>query len=143
MRLTRKADYGIRALYHIACQPPEKYCSVEEIGRTEGIPEGFLAKVVGELVRGGLLHSRRGMDGGLRLARPASEITVFDVIQVLEGPMEMNECLGPDPICRWLDICPMRRIWINLQDLVEERLRSVTVARLARHERMPARAGSR
>jgi Rrf2 family protein len=143
MRLTRKADYGLRALYYIACQPTGKFVPVEEIGRTQGIPEGFLAKVLNELVRGGLLASRRGQDGGLRLARRASEITILDIIRVLEGPMAINECLEPRPTCTWTTTCPMREVWRSLQEMIEARLAAVNLARLARHDLVPARSRPR
>jgi Rrf2 family protein len=143
MRLTRKADYGLRALYYIACQPSERFVPVEEIGRTQHIPEGFLAKVLNELVRGGLLASRRGQDGGLRLARPASKITLLDILRVLEGPLAINECLTPRPSCRWVSTCPMRVVWKNLQETIESRLSGVNLARMARQELVPGRTTSR
>jgi len=143
MRLTRKADYGLRALYYMACQSPERFTPVEEIGRTQKIPGGFLAKVLNELVRGGLLESRRGQDGGLRLARPASEITLLDVIRLLEGPLAINECVGENPCCTWAPTCPMRRVWQNLQETIETRLARVNLARLARNDHVPGRVPSR
>ena len=95
MRLTRKVCYGIRALHYIAGRPGDGYCSVDEIGRAQEIPCRFLAKMVQDLVRAGLLASRRGQDGGVRLARPACEITLLDVMSALEGPMAISECLSP------------------------------------------------
>lgn len=143
MRLTRKADYGLRALCYIACQPRGKYVRIEEIGRARHIPHVFLAKVSNELVRGGLLSSRRGQRGGLRLSRPASKITLLEVIRVLEGPMAINECLTPNPTCIWSRTCPMRRVWMDLQKTIETRLRAVNLARLASPERVPVRSASR
>jgi Rrf2 family protein len=127
MRLTRKACYGLRAIHFMACQPADKYCSAEEIGRAQEIPEGFLAKVLNELVRAGLLLSRRGQEGGVRLARPASEITVFDVIRVLEGPLAISECLRAQPTCPWMETCRMRQVWKELQDRIQSHLDSVSL----------------
>lgn len=140
MRLTRKADYGLRALYYIACRPNGRYISVEEIGRSQRIPGGFLAKLLNELVRGGLLDSRRGQEGGVRLVRPASEITMLDVIEVLDGPMAINRCLGTHPSCAWISDCPMRTIWAKIQETIEARLRAVTLARLARQGLVPTKS---
>jgi Rrf2 family protein len=128
MRLTRKSCYGLRALSYVANQPEERYCPVEEIGRCQGIPGGFLAKVLTELVRGGLLVSRRGQEGGVRLARPASEITMYDVIQVLEGPLAISRCLNPGSDCPWTVSCSMKQVWQDLQETLASHLDSVSLA---------------
>ena len=127
MRLTRKVCYGIRALHYIAGQSAGKYCSVDEIGRAQEIPCRFLAKMVQDLVRAGLLASRRGQDGGLRLARPACEITILDVMCALEGPMAVSECLGPHPTCAWIETCRVREVWKEMQTMIQSYLESTSL----------------
>jgi Rrf2 family protein len=90
-----------------------------------------------------LLISRRGQDGGLQLVRPASEITMLDVIQVLDGPLAINECLVADPKCVWASGCPMRQVWMSLQETITARLRATSMARLARRELVPAKSRSK
>ena len=134
MKLTRKACYGLWALVYIACQPSGRYVRVEEIVRTRQISEKYIAKLLGELVRGGLLTSRRGQEGGFRLVRQAAEVTLLEIIRVLEGPLAINKCLGVHPTCQWTETCPMRETWQELQDTIEMRLSSVSLATLANEE---------
>jgi Rrf2 family protein len=119
---------------YIACQSSDGYVTIEEIVRTRKISEKYLAKLLGELVRGGLLTSRRGQEGGFKLLRPASEVTLLEIIRVLEGPMAINKCMGVHPTCQWTETCPMRETWQELQDTIEMRLSSVSLAALANEE---------
>jgi len=127
MRLTRKVCYGIRALHYAGCRPAGKFCSVEEIGQAQEIPRQFLAKVVQDLVRTGFLASRRGQDGGVRLVRPLCEITVLDILEALEGPMALSECLRPHPGCSWAETCPMKQVWKEVQTMIQSHLESVNL----------------
>ncbi len=129
MRLTRKACYGIRALHYIVeTQSNGRYCPVEEIGRAQDIPCRFLSKVVQDLVRAGLVVSRRGRDGGVRLARPAAQITIFDVVQALEGPLAISECLLPEPPqCPRMETCQLRQVWKEMQMMIASHLDSVNL----------------
>ena len=127
MRLTRKVCYGIRALHYAGCRPTGKFFSVEEIGQAQAIPRQFLAKVVQDLVRAGFLTSRRGQDGGVRITRPLCEISVLDVIQALEGPMAISECLRPHPECAWVETCRMKQVWEEMQTMIQSHLESVNL----------------
>ena len=127
MRLTRKVCYGILALHYAGHRSAGKFCSVEEIGQAQAIPRQFLAKVVQDLVRAGFLASRRGQDGGVRLTRPLREITVLNVVEALEGPMAISECLRPHPECSWVETCRMKQVWKEMQTLIQSHLESVNL----------------
>src|ERR1700729_3514717 len=87
MRISAKADYAVRALVELAAAEGEKPVKAERIATAQGIPLNFLENILGELRHAGIVRSHRGAEGGFRLAKPASEITVADVIRAVEGPL--------------------------------------------------------
>ena len=91
MRLTRYSDYAMRVLLHLGAHP-DRLCSIAEIARAYGISQNHLMKVVHDLVKAGFVASARGRFGGIRLARPASEINVGAVIRHTEDGFDLVEC---------------------------------------------------
>jgi Rrf2 family transcriptional regulator, cysteine metabolism repressor len=87
MKLTRAASYALHAMVHIAGEKPNKPIASHEIAQAHEIPERFLLKVLKPLVSAGLLYSVKGPHGGYRLARPANQITLLDVVEGVEGPI--------------------------------------------------------
>jgi Rrf2 family protein len=87
MKLTRASSYALHAMVHIAGQKPNIPIASHEIAQAHDIPERFLLKVLKPLVSAGLLYSVKGPHGGYRLARPASQISVLDVVEGVEGPI--------------------------------------------------------
>src|SRR5438445_6376112 len=87
MRISAKADYAVRAAVELAGVSDEKPVKAERIATAQEIPLNFLENILGELRHAGIVRSHRGADGGFRLARPAEEITVADVIRAVEGPL--------------------------------------------------------
>jgi Rrf2 family nitric oxide-sensitive transcriptional repressor len=100
MRLTRYSDYALRVLIYLSSRP-EKLCSIAEISRAYGISNNHLMKVVQELGRAGYVSTLRGRSGGIRLALPASEIKVGDVLRSTEGRFDLADCgqCGLAPAC--------------------------------------------
>lgn len=90
--LTRKGKYGLKALVYLASQPAERLAFVGEIARTNNIPKKFLDTILVELRNAGFVQSRKGKEGGYRLARPAEEIMVGHVVRVLDGPLAPFPC---------------------------------------------------
>jgi Rrf2 family protein len=88
--ITAKSPYGLSALLELALAPEGTPVPAAEIARKRGIPAQFLEQICASLRRAGLLTSQRGVKGGFRLAKPASEITALEVVEILDGP------LGPD-----------------------------------------------
>jgi Rrf2 family nitric oxide-sensitive transcriptional repressor len=91
MRLTDFTDYGLRVLIYTAVKPEER-TTVQEIADAFGIPRNHLIKIVHTLGRAGYLHTTRGRTGGLRLGRPAAQITVGEVVRTMESDFQMVEC---------------------------------------------------
>jgi len=116
MKLTRAAEYGIRALMHLAHQPVGKVCLLSDISKAAEVPEKFLAKIMQELSHDGLVKSHRGIKGGFSLALAPGEITLKDVVECLEGPIALNICLTGDSECERTGGCSVHRVWQRAQD---------------------------
>ena len=97
MRISAKVDYALRATIELAAAAPEQIKG-ERLAAAQAIPHKFLENILADLRNGGLVASQRGADGGYRLARPPAEITVADVIRVVEGPIASVRGERPDAI---------------------------------------------
>src|ERR1700761_7553550 len=87
MRISAKADYAVRAAAELAAADGEKPVKAERIATSQDIPLNFLENILGELRHAGIVRSHRGAEGGFRLAKPADEVTVADIIRAVEGPL--------------------------------------------------------
>ena len=90
MRNPRRVDYGLRALIYLSVQDPEKCCSITAIAKQQGVSKKFLKKIVQDLVRCGLIKSQRGACGGYTLGRSPEQISFYDVIEAIEGPIAVK-----------------------------------------------------
>ncbi len=123
MQITRETDYALRSVHYLARQSG-RVCMVEEIAAAMEVPRSFLAKIIQKLAREGLVGSRRGAGGGYVLARPAAEITFYDVISAIEGPPIMNLCALEPERCERSGHCRLHPIWVQVRSEVEEVLRA-------------------
>ena len=129
MQVSRKVDYALRAVIHLAnAEAHGRTVTVAEIAERERLPRQFLEKIVQQLIRMGVVRSRRGPHGGYVLARPAEEVTFRDVIEALEGPISLNVCVGDHPDCFLLGACGMNRVWAEGQRRVMDLFQSTTIA---------------
>lgn len=117
MQLTRSADYAVRAMLDVATEssPQQGRARTHEIAQRQDIPPALLAKLVPLLVRAGLLDSQRGARGGLFLAREASEISLLEIIEAIEGPIALNRCTTDPPQCERTQDCPVHPVWQQAQ----------------------------
>ena len=94
LQVSRKVDYALRAVIHLANQEAHgRACTVADIAAREGMPRQFLEKIVQQLIHKGLVRSRRGPHGGYVLGRAADQMTFKDVIEAVEGPISLNVCV--------------------------------------------------
>jgi Rrf2 family transcriptional regulator, iron-sulfur cluster assembly transcription factor len=131
-RVNRQTDYAIRVLLMLAQQPEGTRKSSSEIGREMLIPAAFLSRIVAQLAQANLLVTFPGRDGGLQLPRPAAQITLKDVVEEMEGPMLLSECMTGEEACPFEGDCRVRCRWMNLQTSILDELNSTTFADLAR-----------
>ena len=131
MRISAKADYAVRAMVELAASASEKPVKAERLATAQDIPLNFLENILGELRHAGLVRSHRGAEGGFRLAKNASEITVADVIRAVEGPLASVRGAPPEESHYNGASEALLRVWIavraNLRNVVEQ----VTVADVA------------
>lgn len=124
LRLTKKADYGLMALKHLAENPHGTAQSAKDIAEAYHIPASLLAKILQTLTRAGVVISHAGLHGGYSLARPASEITAFEVIRCIEGPLFIASCTTVHGDCDLLGSCtvkePLRKLNDTIRDLLNE-----------------------
>jgi Rrf2 family protein len=131
LRLSKKADYGLLAMRHLAAQSQGGAMSARELAETYDIPSELLAKVLQQLVRGGLLESRQGIRGGYGLARSASLISVADVIVAVDGPLMVTACSEDDHSCEQYSKCNIRDPLWRIKDRIVSALAATSVADLA------------
>ncbi len=111
LRISRKIDYGLRAMVYLASVAPGATVPFREIARQMDVPEDFLAKILKTLVDAGLVRSARGPHGGYVLARSAAEVSFLDVIEAVEGPVALNVCLDGEDACGHSTLCTMTSVW--------------------------------
>ncbi len=131
-RVNRQTDYAIRVLLMLAQKPEGTRLSTSEIGREMLIPAAFLPRIVAQLAQANLLVTFPGREGGLQLPRPAAQITLKDVVELMEGPLLLSECMTGEEACPFEGDCRVRCRWTNLQSRILEELNSTTFADLAR-----------
>jgi Rrf2 family protein len=129
MRISAKADYALRGLLEIAAarNPPIKR---DEIAQAQRIPVKFLETILGELKHAGIIASQRGADGGYSLAREADQVTVADVIRVIDGPLAHIRDTRPESLDYTGVAEPLKDVFIALRAQMRAVLESVTVADL-------------
>lgn len=122
MQITRQADYAVRAVLYLASLSNGTRAPTSQIAREQGIPSSFLAKIVSQLSVAGVVQTSRGARGGVSLARPSEEITLLEVIEAIDGPITLNECV-PDPNdCPFGEDCTVHMIWLEAQSDLIKRL---------------------
>ena len=132
MQIPRRVDYGLRAVIYLASQEPERCCSIAQIAKEQAVPKKFLEKIIQDLVRGGLVKSKRGAAGGYQLARAPEAISFCDVIEAIEGPIAVNACIDHQLGCDQIPRCRMIGVWSEVQNKVTEVLSRTTIAALKR-----------
>lgn len=132
LRLTNFADYAVVLMRQLA-QGENTRLSAQELSTASGVPLPTVSKVLNAMGQRGLLASHRGLKGGFTLARPADEISVADIIEAVDGPIELTHCSDGscEPDCNIADICGMRPHWARINSAVREGLVSVTLSSIS------------
>jgi Rrf2 family protein len=131
LRLSKKADYALLAMRHLAARGDREAVSARELAETYAIPPELLAKVLQKLVRARLLDSHQGIRGGYALARPAMAMTVAEVIQAIDGPLTVTACSEDDQSCDQFAKCNIRDPLWRIKDRIVSALAATSVADLA------------
>ena len=132
IRLTKAGEYGLRAIRYLVENGEEPRVSIGDISEHKNIPEPFLRKLFKPLVKNDIIHSTRGVAGGVRLARKPEDITVLEVVEALEGPLALNDCLLTDAECEFMTECGMHDVWDEAQAAMAKVLQSKNLNDLTR-----------
>ena len=134
LQISRRIEYGLRAMVCLAAQPEGRVMPFREIARRMNVPQDFLAKILKQLVTRQLAMSARG---GYRLARPAKDITFLEVIEAVEGPVVVNLCQDGHESCRLSRGCTLYGVWKRGQERMLDVYRTATLDQLAMAELKP------
>ena len=130
MKLSTRTRFGLRIMLQIAEEGHRGPVFARRIADTQGISQAYVDQILLPLRTGGLLKSVRGRRGGYLLGRDASKITVLDVLETLEGPLNLVECIGDARACDRSKSCATRQVWADTSTALRETLADVDLAQL-------------
>ena len=130
LKLTKKADYALMAMKHLAERSSEGSLSAKDVADAYGIPPEALAKILQKLVKAGLLQSQHGTNGGYVLARPAHTISAFEVIQAIDGPLFITSCITVRGECGQSDRCNIREPLRKVNESIEAVLKRIKISHM-------------
>ena len=131
LKLTKKADYGLMALKYLAERPDILALSAKDIADAYGIPAQLLAKILQQLTKAGLLKSHAGMNGGYALARDARQISAFEVIHAIDGPLFITSCFKGAKSCDLTPSCTIKEPLARVNETIAGVLKSISIHDLA------------
>ena len=126
MKLSTRGKYGLYAMHYLAQHQDDGLQSLNRIASV-GIPKQYLEQLLGSLRRNGLIRSERGANGGYQLARPPADISVLDIIDAMEGPLALSDCIASDTHCARAGQCRVRVVWEKLTESINHELAGVTL----------------
>jgi Rrf2 family protein len=130
LKLTKKADYGLMAMKHLAEHSSTGALSAKDVAESYGIPPEALAKILQRLAKAGLLHSQQGINGGYTLARRAAEISAYEVIRAIDGPLFITSCITVRGECGQSERCTIREPLRKVNQSIEEVLKRITISEM-------------
>jgi Rrf2 family protein len=131
VRISAKADYAVRAAIELAAAGAQRPMRAEQLATAQGIPQNFLENILGELRHAGIVRSQRGPEGGFRLAKPADQVTIADVIRAVDGPLATVRGGPPEESSYPGSASELPRVWIAVRKSLRSVVERVTVADVA------------
>ena len=129
LRISRLTDYGTLVLAYLSSQP-DAPVSASEVAAETGLALPTVSKLLKSLAKADLVQSTRGAQGGYRLARPASEISAAEIIDALEGPLQITECSASDHDCGLADVCSVGTAWQRINVAIRNALQDISLSEL-------------
>lgn len=134
MQITRQSEYAVRTLVELAKHSPEEVLPTQYIASRQEIPADFLKKTVKLLILARLISTQRGINGGLKLARPAEAITLLDIITAVDGPIALNICLAEGNHCKNQNTCRISAALARAQKAMVKELEETSLASLVKEQ---------
>jgi Rrf2 family protein len=113
--LTKKAEYGLQLMVYLADKYDQGNIPLKQISKAKDLPYRFLSQIAAELKKSGLLDSKEGLGGGYFLTRSPQEISVAEILETLEGPIELVECLKREASCPWAEACGQKQMFEQMK----------------------------
>jgi len=130
LRLSKKADYGLIAVRHLAAMYGQGTASAKDIAHAYGIPQQLMAKVLQRLAKKGLLVSQHGSAGGYELARPPAFVSALEVINAIDGPMVITSCITAQGECQQTPLCTVREPLRKVNESIINALGTLSMAQM-------------
>lgn len=129
MSVSVKCQYALRALFELARRKNQGLIRLQDVAEAQEIPQRFLENILNQLRQGGFVESRRGKDGGFVILKPPAQISVFDVVTFIDGPLYPVECAGLSPVrkCSFQGCCVFNTLWEEARNSLEAVYRSKTI----------------
>ena len=134
LKLTKKADYGLIALKHLAVNQARGSCSAKDIADSYGIPLPLLSKILQKLARSGFLRSEHGVNGGYQLARDPGDISALEIIKSIDGPIFLTSCFTEHGMCSHSERCSVREPLRKVHEGILKLLSSITISDMSQDD---------
>lgn len=128
MKISTKGRYGLRILMDLALHQSEKPRLIRDIAKSQQISEKYISRLVIALRKGGMIRSVRGVNGGFHLAMKPEDITLLDVIEVMEGPLSIVDCVSKPKSCAHSINCAPREVWCKLNEDIRTLMSGTTLS---------------
>ena len=138
MKLSTKGRYGLRAMVDLGIYSEREPVSISSIAQRQQISDRYLEQLIGKLKKAGLVSSSRGAQGGYQLAHAPEAITVGDIIDATEGPLNISECISDEGCCSLSGQCRTSRVWEYLSNSINNVLQSITLRDMLEQDRLDA-----
>lgn len=130
-KISRKTEYAIRGMIHLARQPGDKFIMLKDIGKATRTSPVFLAKIFQMLNSAGLVESSRGAAGGFRLARDPQRISLKEIVEAMEGPVQVNDCVVEGRSCVFSKTCSAHTAWRKIRTILEFAMHEISLKEIA------------
>lgn len=134
---SRQCEYALQAVIYLALKPDREKTSIRELTRKINIPYHFLAKILQNLTYKGLLISQKGPNGGFALAKPARDITLFQIVEAIDGADLTSKCVLGFPDCSGKNPCAVHEKWADLREGIHTMLVGKSIAQMAKDMKKP------
>jgi Rrf2 family protein len=134
LKLSKTGDYAVRAAISLARNYGDRYHKIRQVADDMALPERYTPQILTMLARAGLAEARAGRDGGYRLSRQPADITLLEIVEAAEGPLETSRCTLRGGPCQWDNVCPVHGAWVAAGRALRDSLAATSLAKIARED---------
>jgi len=134
LRLSKTGDYAVRAAIALARRHGNGYLKIREVAAEMVLPLRYTPQILGLLAHAGLADAKAGRDGGYRLSRAPNEITLLEIVEAAEGPLQTSRCTLRGGPCQWDNTCPVHSAWVAAGKALRDSLAATSIADVARED---------